>query len=211
MKGKAVMPSGYVNIYECPHGCKAQGKPIAASVRGWKKHMTRNHSGYTDEQLAAIVGAAPPDRQRGREAFLFEAGKVPGQDESAIGEKTDAEGTGSPDPEQAAAAPVSKVVPLKMRKLKKAMASLPLVFLKAKGIEVDDDDREIIDGAQEILEDMFGVSIEVPESAWVIRSRLIALLFPLGAILLVWAKHALPAELMKRMEAAKESEKVAAD
>jgi hypothetical protein len=178
--------------YPCPYKGTPQGKNSCRidpqTLRGWKGHMSRQHGQFSDEQLAAIVGAAPPDPERGKSLFLSEIdGKpeVPGQNtETRETTGLGGEKQGEPAPEQQ-----KKTVPLKMKKLKKALSTLPATFLKAKGIVPDEDDKEMIDGATEILEEMFGVSLEVPETAWVIRSRLLALLFPLGAMLLIYVKH----------------------
>lgn len=178
--------------YPCPYKgtslAKNNCRIDAQTVRGWKSHMSRQHGQFSQEQLSAIVGAVAPDPERGRSLFLAERdGKpeVPGQ-EAEAGEKT---GIGGERRNETAPEQEKKTVPLKMKKLKKALSALPEMFLKAKGIVPDESDKEMIDGATEILEEMFGVSLEVPETAWIIRSRLLALLFPLGAMLLVWAKH----------------------
>lgn len=186
--------------YACPY--KGTEKAVkqcardAESVRGWKKHMSRQHGQYSESELAAIVGAQPIDPERGKSLFLAEMGgqtDTPGQ--GATEEKL-RDGAETLKPDGTAPEPKTKVVPLKMKKLKKALSSLPKQFLKAKGVTPDADDMEIIDGAEEILEEMFGVSLEVPESAFVIRSRLLALLFPLGAMLLVWLKHEFKLKLL---------------
>jgi hypothetical protein len=155
--------------------------------------MSRQHGGYDDAQLAAIVGAPAPDAERGRSLFLAEADSV-----DATLPQTGEE----PKPSSPAAPSLEPVkrVPFKSKKLKKFFSSIPQVFLKAKGIEPDDDDKEMIDTATEMLEEMFGVAFEVPEDMWVIRSRWLALLFPFGAIVIIWAKHMLPAFLKAQAE-----------
>jgi len=182
-----------MTLYPCPYKNTPQGnkhcKRDNESLRGWKMHMTRQHGQWSQDQLQSLVGANAPDPERGRSLFLAERdgkSEVPGQETEAR-EKTglgDELRSDEPAPEQ-----VKKTIPLKMKKLKKALSALPELFLKAKGIVPDESDKEMIDGATEILEEMFGVSLEVPETAWIIRSRLLALLFPFGAILVVWAKH----------------------
>lgn len=178
--------------YPCPYKgtslAKNNCRIDAQTVRGWKSHMSRQHGQFSQEQLSAIVGAVAPDPEKGRSLFLAEMdgkSEVPGQNTEA-GEKTS---VGGERRNESAPEQEKKTVPLKMKKLKKALSALPEMFLKAKGIVPDESDKEMIDGATEILEEMFGVSLEVPETAWIIRSRLLALLFPLGAMLLVWAKH----------------------
>src|SRR3974377_2438043 len=78
------MAEGYINVYECPKGCKAPGgKPIAATIRGGKKHMTRKHGGWREEQLAQFAGGEAPG-PNGKDLFGHDveeilSGKVPGQ------------------------------------------------------------------------------------------------------------------------------------
>jgi len=200
------MAAGYTNIYECPKGCKAQGgKPIAATIRGWKKHMSRNHGGWNETQLAAIAGAQAPSAN-GKSLFADDveniiSGGVPGQSERPP-EEASGDSPTQAGPEQV------KRVPFKSKKFRKFLSSLPEVFLKAKGIETDADDKELIDTASEMLEEMFGIAFEVPDSMWVIRSRWLALLFPIAACALVWAKHEFTVQLFKQKAQAEESQNV---
>jgi len=200
-----------LNIYECPHGCKSQGKqPVAATVRGWKKHMTQRHGGWQEAQLAAIVGNVAPSAN-GHGLFDADAERIisglPGQTPLHEGKAVE-----EPDSSTQTAAPEQspiKRVQLKSKKLRKFLSSLPEVFLKAKGIEPDADDKELIDTASEMLEEMFGIALEVPEEMWVIRSRWVALLIPIFAVALVWMKHEFTAQLFKSKEQAEEQKKAA--
>lgn len=197
--------------YPCPYKGTPQQRNScridAQTVRGWKGHMSRQHGQFSQEQLSAIVGAVAPDPEKGRSLFLAELDGKPevlGQSND-VGEKTN---IGGERQNESAPEQQKKTVPLKMKKLKKALSALPEMFLKAKGIVPDESDKEMIDGATEILEEMFGVSLEVPETAWVIRSRLLALLFPFGAILVVWAKHTFKFNFAVEEKDKKESEEV---
>jgi hypothetical protein len=193
--------------YACPHRGKGESRLCDRefeAITGWKRHMTRQHGGYDDAQLSSVVSAPAPNAELGRSLFLSEVeGGIPGQDHPQQEKQPSPAGKVAPS---ASAPEPTKRVPFKSKKLKKFFSSIPQVFLKAKGIEPDDDDKEMIDTATEMLEEMFGVAFEVPEDMWVIRSRWLALLFPFGAVLIIWAKHMLPNFLQAQAEA-KEKEK----
>lgn len=173
--------------YDCPHGCMRNGKKIPiTTVRGWKKHMSLAHQEWSEDQLSAVVSAMPADMDAGKAAFLAEDGEA--EPEQTIGEKTDnprAETPSAPLPN-----PVKRV-PLKSKKMKKFISGMPEIFLKSKGITMDADDKEIIDTASEMIEELFGIAFEVPDTQYIVRSKWIALLFPLVAMLVVWGKHAI--------------------
>jgi len=168
-----------------------KGRPIVIeSLRGWKKHMTYAHKGYEKQELEAVMalgagGAAPG---KGRDQFLAEAEAGPAREDQPQG-KVEGETARGAGAAPADVGEPTKRVPLKTKKLKKFLSSIPEVFLRSKGIVPDDDDKDLMDGATELLEEMFGISFEIPETMWVIRSRFVAVVFPLAAMLLVWAKH----------------------
>ena len=180
--------------YPCPYKGTQRALQQCArdpeTVRGWKKHMTRQHSGYDDGQLAVIVGAVGIDKDAGRAAFLNESDS-PGIDTPGQGEKAGTSTTGEGDsqrPTAPAPEPVKRV-PLKSERFMKFLNTLPEKIFKEKGIELDEEDKEMMATGTEMMEGLFGVAFEVPESMWVIRSRWMALFFPLGAIALVYLKH----------------------
>ena len=181
-------------------GANGDGFP---TLKGWKGHMTRQHGSYSDTQLNSLLGATAPDPEQGRAQFLAEADGVseaPAEVPSPATSSTSAAKVPGPAPE-----PVKRVT-FKSKKLKKFFSSIPEVILKSKGIEPDEDDKELIDTATEMLEEMFGVAFEVPEDLWVIRSRWLAMLFPFGAIVIIWAKHMLPGFLQKQAEEKEQAE-----
>lgn len=198
------MAAGYTQVYECPHGCKAQGgKPIAATIRGWKKHMTRNHGGYDDAQLAAIVGAAAPNPETGRARFLSEVDTVdtPGLFAEADGETTRAESPmegNAVDAARSTPEPAKKRVKFKPKAMREFLSGLPEMFFKSKGIETDEADKNLLDAASQMLEELFGIEFEVPDTNWVIKSRLLALLFPFAAVLVIYAKHTISPDWFKK-------------
>jgi len=182
--------------YACPFantkrgtkGCLGATGNGFPTVRGWKGHMSRSHDGYDEKQLAAIVGAVDVDPAAGRAAFLAESDSLPidaGPPDTAKGASTEELGSAA----KAAAPEPVKRVPLKSERFLKFLNTLPEKIFKEKGIELDDEDKEMMATGTEMMEGLFGVAFEVPESMWVIRSRWMALLFPLGAIALVYLKH----------------------
>src|SRR5271163_4216718 len=129
--------------YLCPRGCERNGKPIPIeTVRGWKKHMTRTHGGYGDEELAIIVGATPIDASKGRDLFLNE---IDGPSPEGVSESgTGADGTEGGERKPASPTPSvtikeSKKFKAEVNKLKaKLAASIPEALnssLKQKGPE----------------------------------------------------------------------------
>ncbi len=178
------------NKYPCPREHK--GRPIVIeTLRGWKKHMSYAHKGYTEQELEAVMtqarGQTPAAEGKGRDQFLSEAEAGPPKSETE--QPPDGEvGRGAAQTLHDMGEP-TKRIPFKSRKLKKFLSNIPEIFLRSKGITPDDDDKDLMDGATELLEEMFGISFEIPETMWVIRSRFVAVVFPLAAMLLVWAKH----------------------
>lgn len=192
--------------YACPFantkrgtkGCLGATGTGFPTVRGWKGHMSRSHDGYDEKQLAAIVGAVEVDPAAGRLTFLGESDS-PSVDTPGAGKETSGgTGEGGTEPRPTAPAPEPvKRVPLKSERFMKFLNTLPEKIFKEKGIELDDEDREMMATGTEMMEGLFGVAFEVPESMWVIRSRWMALLFPVAAIALVYLKHTFTFDMFK--------------
>jgi hypothetical protein len=190
--------SDYVNIYECPEGCKAQGgKPIAATIRGWKKHMTHAHGQWTDEQLAAIVGASTTTPEDGKAQFLaesegtttLESVEPEGKEEKP---KKDGEAK-KPAPEEIA------YIPLRSKKLRKFFGGLIGKFVSESNVELDADDQGMIDEAFDQLEELFPIVFAVPKKQMVIESRIAAVAVPLSGLALVYIKHSLSWQWIKSL------------
>lgn len=185
----------------------------AESIRGWKTHMSRQHGGYDEGQLGAIVGAAVPNPDAGRITFLGEIDSTdtPGlfdPDREKTGQDTPTEGNavGVAGATRTAPEQPKKRVKFKPKAMREFLSELPEMFFKAKGIEPDDSDKKLLDAASEMLEELFGVSFEVPDTEWVIKSRLLALLFPFAAVLVVYAKHTITLDWFKKKDEQQETE-----
>jgi hypothetical protein len=202
------MMSDYVNIYECPEGCKAQGgKPIAATIRGWKKHMTHAHGQWTEDQLAAIVGASAPNAESGKAEFLAEAENTPGL-ASESGEKT-AEGKpaqqGDGKPQKPAPEEIA-YIPLRSKKLRKFFGGLIGKFVSESSVELDADDQGMIDEAFDQLEELFPIVFAVPKKQMIIESRIAAVAVPLSGLALVYIKHSLSWKWIKELFSKRDEE-----
>lgn len=180
------MAAGYINTLECPKGCKAGGgKPIAATVRGWKKHMTRNHDGYTEEQLTAVVGATAPDAGVGRDLFLNE---IESGVQASIGGEVkpidDATGAATPPVVDIRTDATSRKLSAKMNKMKKNFADqIPKIVnaaLKQKGDEwiMDDSDKEMLSESVESCFDVLDIQFQMAPMGFVLENPLWVLLYP---------------------------------
>jgi len=182
----------YIYQYECPEGCKGQGgKPIAATIRGWKKHMTKQHGGYTDEQLSAIVGAAPASPEAGRELFLSEAGETP----QTSAEAAAAAPAPEPSPEKvveiktdAAARKLSAKMNKMQKKLAEAIPAILNTKLETAGGEwkMSDSDKEFLSEAFENCFDVLDVEFRVAPISKTLTSPLWVLLLPVIALAVIY-------------------------
>jgi hypothetical protein len=188
------------NIYACPKGCKAQGGyPIAASVRGWKKHMSRQHGGYTQEELNAILGSSTPDLESGRAAFLSAAddNAPPAETGGQGGEKTAA--APGPSPEELKSLrtdATAKRLSAKMNKFKKSIADkLPQAVnnaFKDKGPEwaMDEEERAMLSEALENCFEVLDIDFQIAPIGMVLSNPLWVLLLPIATLLLIFGMKA---------------------
>lgn len=207
----------YILKYECPHGCKGQGdKPVAATIRGWKKHMTRNHEGYSESELAAIIMTeTTKDSTVGRETFLSEAETDPSL-YIKDGAVTDKPPQGSIDAETEARKTVelktdaaAKKFNAKLNKMKKALADkFPTVVagaVRERGPEwqLESDDTEILSEAVENCFDVLDIDFRIAPYNMVLSNPLWVLLLPILALVIVFAPKAVKsAQLHKEDQAA---------
>ncbi len=206
------------NIYECPRGCKAQGgKPIAASIRGWKKHMTRQHGGYDEAELAAIVGAVPPDAERGREQFLSEAesqqdtsqttGKIEGEAQSSESGRPASPNTVNIKKEQ-----MARKFSARMNKFKEKLAArltqgINLIAIdKSPDWALNEDDEKLFAESLENCFEILDIDFQIRPVQKTLENPLWVLALPLVALLMIF----LPKIMKAAMQKDKEDENVAA-
>lgn len=201
--------STVLNIYECPNGCKAQGgKPIASSIRGWKKHMTRNHGGYDQSQLDAILGTSAPDSSRGRELFLSEidspnepaqAGTLPDSPASAP--------ASLPDPEretrlkkEAMARKFSAKLNKFKEKVSARLADGVNLIAKDKGPEweITEDDRELLGESIENCFEILDVDFQIRPLTKTLENPLWVLALPIIALVMIFLPKVMRAAAQKK-------------
>jgi hypothetical protein len=180
----AFTPEEYV--YECPLGCKHSGNlPIAATVRGWKRHMTSTHEGWTNEQLEAACGTGPKNSEAGRAIFLGEADSgEPARDNAKTPQVT----PGPPSPEKLAEIKTdaaAKKLNAKMSKIKRQFAEkIPQMLnaaLLAKGPEwtMDQGDMDMVTESVESCFDMLEINFQIAPIGATLKNPLWVLIYPL--------------------------------
>jgi hypothetical protein len=196
------------NIYECPYGCKAQGNmPIAASIRGWKRHMTKQHGKYDQDQLDAILGAAPKDSESGKAAFLAEADQAPELFMGKEGVTTNPNPKPVKTPEEISAETkkiktdeIGKKFSTKINKFKKSVADkIPKVLneaVKDKGPEwqLSEEDSELLAESVENCFEILDIDFRITPVSTVLTNPLWVLILPALVLALIFGtkvvKHA---------------------
>jgi len=169
--------------------CTKCGK-VCKSLQGWKMHMSGAHGGYDSSDVAQIVGETSPDTLSAKMNALADSLPIDGTEQPS--EQSSAT---TPQPSAPAPAP-EKRIKATPKKLKRILGDIPSKILEGNGIVLDDDDREGLDEAAEFMAGIFGVEFSIPESKYVIESRFVGLLWVVGIMCLVWAKHKTP-DIMK--------------
>ena len=199
------------NIYECPRGCKAQGgKPIAASIRGWKKHMTRNHGGYDETELAAIVGAAPPDIERGRELFLSEAEQSQTvSDETGKTAGSSGQDTGEPariDTISIKKEQMARKFSARMNKFKEKLAArltqgINLIAVdKSPDWALSEDDEKLFSESLENCFEILDIDFQIRPVQKTLENPLWVLALPLAALLMIFLPKIMKAAAQNKQE-----------
>jgi hypothetical protein len=183
-------------------GCKAHGdKPIAASPRGWKKHMTRQHGGYTQEQLAAALGAVAPDSEVGRDLFLSEADGVTDSPSNRDGDTGEEQGEGKiSSPEKikeiktdAAARKLSAKFNKFQKKITEQLTKALSSAVEEKGSEwaMDEGDQEMFKESLENCFEVLDVEFNIAPITAQLTNPLWVLLMPLLALALIFVPKAI--------------------
>jgi len=189
--------------YPCPYKGTEKGNKHcnrdADTVRGWKVHMTRQHSEYTQEQLQQVLGASGGNTEEGRSQFLAELereGDAPGALGDAVASPTKDNPTPTdPAPEKTVALKTDatgKKLSAKFNKFKTRLADqFPKAIdaaLKDKGSEwqMDESDRGILTESIESCFEVLDIEFKVAPINMQLSNPLWVLLLPVLALLLVF-------------------------
>src|SRR5437899_2521431 len=116
--------------------CQKCGK-LCKSLQGWKGHMSGQHGGYDEEDLAAVTGVGGGEgdvRQRMENFASTMPGDAQDADAGASTHQPPLETAGRPGP---APAPTERRVKATPRKLKKILGGIPAKILEQSGIKLD--------------------------------------------------------------------------
>lgn len=178
-------------VLECPRGCKRRGRPIPLkNLSGWKKHMTQVHGSYSPEELAATAGGGIEATRPTGHDTLEDYQATLGHTEEEIPSAQAGADAGQAAPAAPAETTVrARKVTAGMKKFRKMINEIPKSIFKGQGIEISDEEQDSIDEAMDFLQDLFGLEIEVPEKNLIIRSRFLALLYPICVLLFIFFRH----------------------
>jgi hypothetical protein len=179
------------NKYPCPRGCKFGGE----TLRGWRVHMSRAHSQYSQEELAQAAGQGPEATAvTGEPGFDAYAAKMP----------ETAEGLGAAPPEPARSPTPSppvdsqrevlaRKINAQMRKVKKLMSeAMPklafhqLARERGEGWELTEEEADTVGEAIETVFEAMGVDFQIEPWNVTLKSKLWLLVYPLAVALVVF-------------------------
>jgi hypothetical protein len=185
--------------YLCPYKGTPQGIKICESPfstpRGWKGHMTRQHGEYTQEQLAAALGAVAPDSEAGRALFLSEGSvtddsgatpnvEVVNEEEEAKTKKLKTD---------AAAKKLSAKFNKFQEKITERLTEALSNSVKEKGPEwaMSDEDRELFAESLENCFEVLDVQFNITPINATLTNPLWVLLLPLMVLALIFGPKAM--------------------
>jgi hypothetical protein len=160
---------------------------------GWKRHMSQNHGGWDDSDVAQVTsgGSTSEDNVQSRMSSFAESlspdGKVLEMPHSDS--QTEKTATEKENPTPAPGPPPVKTVKATPKRLKKILASIPQTILENTGIVLDDEDKEALEEAGEFLSDIFGVEFEVNQEKQTLHSKWWAIVWVGGVAVLIYCKH----------------------
>lgn len=198
------MPSAKENKLVCPFGCVASGRyPIAATSNGWKKHMTRTHGSWTDEQLNSAMGAGVVEAAdvSGFPGFAEAAAAAPDSETSAGDTPAVTETPGAPltAPKEGgapgtAAAPRRPRKPINPKAIRRPLVSVIESFFAKQGDPLTDEEKKDVDDSIGEMLDAMGIGFEIRPFEFTLQSPFWALLFPLICIGTIFLKRQKPSE-----------------
>lgn len=154
------------------------------TLKGWKRHMTAVHSGFSPDQLAAASGGSKEGAQLagGEESSLADAI----ENMPTVETREPAAGSAAETPqlskEQRAAA---KRIKARFDALRDRISSdIPDQVFQVGGVTMTDTQRKMLKESIETSFEVFGVDFEVQPWNLTIRSPFMILLYPL--IVIAW-------------------------
>lgn len=168
--------------FQCPQ-CELKS---FTTLRGWKSHMSREHGGYDESDVAQALSGAESSEGGVEQRMRTFAASIPSAAEEEVVEGPPSSGQEQPPPTTAPRVRTVKATP---KKLKKILGAIPTKILEATDIELDDEDRQALDEAGEFLTDIFGVEFEVDQQKKVLHSRFWAIVWVAGVAVLIYVKH----------------------
>ena len=200
---------GYLCPYRgTPKGTKVCEK-IYPTIRGWKGHLTRTHGGFDETQLAAIVGAAPPDTERGRELFLSEAEGTPTNKEA--GESSGAQDNSGglppqPDTVNIKKEQMARKFSARMNKFKEKLAArltqgINLIAVdKSPEWALSEDDEKLFSESLENCFEILDIDFQIKPVQKTLENPLWVLALPLAALLMIFLPKIMKAAAQKGKE-----------
>ena len=176
--------------FQCPE-CDRQPFP---TIKGWKSHMTRTHSGFTSEQLNEAMGGNNEGvALSGANSLEDEIANLPLTEEDAAAQSILSEQERRVATEQQRevskeARAAAKRIRLKFDNLKKKVSTdVPEQIFKYGGIEMDAEQKQWLGESIETSFDVFGINFEVEPLNFTVRNPLWVLLYPVLVIAFIVA------------------------
>ena len=188
--------------YPCPYKGTDKAtehcKRDADTPRGWKVHMTRQHQEYSQEQLAAVLGASGGSSEAGRSQFLdeLEQGAITGETEARQATVTPIDGVSQPTAEEKTVAiktdAAARKLSAKFNKFKKQLSDkIPQAFnsaIKDKGDEwqMDAAEQEMLSESIENCFEILDIEFKIAPINKQLSNPLWVLILPALVLLLIF-------------------------
>lgn len=177
---------------------------VSKTLKGWKGHMARAHGGWNDDDLRRVLGGDTEGDYKKRMEQFAVGGET--QTETPQGEGGAESPSGAPPPKITPLEPTVRRVRATPKKLKKIISALPRKMLEEQGITLDEEDNEAIEECSEFLTELFGFDFEIDQKKVTLHSRVWALVWVVGVMFMVYAKHKFSNVFAKIVQATKTAE-----
>jgi len=152
------------------------------TLKGWKRHLTAVHNGYTPEQVEAVTHSESEGTAVTGESALESAiaGLPDTEDEAESRQMAAADRPPELTKEQRAAA---KRIRAKFDSLKQRIsADIPEQVFRFGGIELTEQEKGLLSDSIQTSFEVFGIDFEVQPFSFTVRNPFIVLLYPLLVI-----------------------------